>query len=369
MGENHKGGSLVRSSAVSFRPETRVEIVKALPPSPDELPRYPVAWMLFCTSAELDRGPLSRRFMGTRVVAFRTASGRVTALHAACSHMGCDLGRGTVVGESIQCPFHQWRFGPDGRCTHIPAQDEIPESARQCVFPSAEFHGMVFVFNGPEALYPPPFFDVADPMSIRPSRPFQEDLRCPWFMIGCNAYDLQHLHASHDRTVTGTPEVSTPNPYARRMKVSLRVAGTHWRDRVMRRVVGDSVTFTVVDWCGTLTFVTASFRRTTNYGMVAVEPLEDGRTRVIIRAFVGRSRSWIGSALFDPINAAVRRYFIREFLMDDAVNLDGIGYKVDNLLPCDGELVAYFRWLAGAAQGARLSADGEVGMGAREFES
>ena len=32
---------------------------------------------------------------------------------------GCALG-GCVVGDSIQCPFHAWRFAGDGSCVEIP---------------------------------------------------------------------------------------------------------------------------------------------------------------------------------------------------------------------------------------------------------
>jgi 3-ketosteroid 9alpha-monooxygenase subunit A len=57
-------------------------------------------------------------------------SGRVVMLGAYCPHMGTHLGRSptsaTVIsdsfleGDSIRCPFHAWRFGPDGKCNHIP---------------------------------------------------------------------------------------------------------------------------------------------------------------------------------------------------------------------------------------------------------
>ena len=37
---------------------------------------------------------------------------------------------------------------------------------------------------------------------------------------------------------------------------------------------------TITDWCGNLMFVTATFRRTTSYGMVVTEPLASGQVVV-----------------------------------------------------------------------------------------
>src|SRR5215213_4758749 len=99
----------------------------ALPPEPIEapsaehFPTYPVAWYLFGESAELAGRPVSKELLGRRLVAFRTASGKIAVLDAHCSHLHADLGNGCVEGETIQCPYHHWRYGIDGQCVHIPA--------------------------------------------------------------------------------------------------------------------------------------------------------------------------------------------------------------------------------------------------------
>ena len=64
------------------------------------------------------------RFFGQELVLFRGTSGKVIMLDAYCPHMGTHLGRNKtsysvvkgqhVEGDSIRCPFHGWRFGPDG---------------------------------------------------------------------------------------------------------------------------------------------------------------------------------------------------------------------------------------------------------------
>ena len=83
-------------------------------PAAEQFPTYPVAWYLFGESRELGEKPLSKDLLGRRLVAFRTASGSVAVLDARCSHLRADLGNGCVVGETVQCPYHHWRYGADG---------------------------------------------------------------------------------------------------------------------------------------------------------------------------------------------------------------------------------------------------------------
>src|SRR5205085_1997125 len=125
---------------------------------------------------ELRRGPVSRDRFGIRLVAFRTASGRLAALEARCSHLGADLGSGCVVGETLRCPFHQWEYGVDGRCVRIPASRVIPVFARQRSFPVTERHGNLFVFNGPAPLFPLPFYPGLEPEDVICGRPYSVEL-------------------------------------------------------------------------------------------------------------------------------------------------------------------------------------------------
>lgn len=323
----------------------------ATAPPADLFPAYPVSWYWFCRSEELRRRPLSREMLGRRVVAYRTASGRVAMLDGRCSHLGADLGRGCVVGEAIQCPFHHWEYGPDGRCQRIPVTEAIPPSARQAIFPAVERHGYVFFFNGPRPLFPLPFFAGADPADFVAARPFGTVLDCPWYMIGSNAFDLQHFRAAHDRRLAGNHEVICPHPFARRASARFQVAGASLQDRVTRLFAGPEVVMAITDWCGNLMFATATFRRTTSYGMVITEPLNSGKVHVRVIVFVPRSRSSVGRWLRDSLRLAIRRFFIKKFLSSDAARLDGVRYSPHGLIDWDRDLAEYFSWLAGVAHG------------------
>jgi phenylpropionate dioxygenase-like ring-hydroxylating dioxygenase large terminal subunit len=315
-------------------------------PPANAFPTYPVAWYLFGEAHELAHHPLTRRLIGREIVAFRTASGQVAVLDARCAHMNANLGNGCVVGDTIRCPYHHWRYGADGRCVEIPSQTSIPAFARQRAYPSLERHGLVFFFNGPEPLFPLPFFDGCDPGDFMRARPFGMELNCPWWLVGANACDLQHFMGGHDRRLAGPPTVESATPFCRRARAPFAVAGTSWRDWLTRWFGGGEVELAIADWCGTFMFVTATFRRTRSYGMLTSIPI--GRDRVLVRGvvFVRRSRSWAGR-LVDPFHLRLRRYFIKEFLRPDAeLARHGVHYQPDRLLPCDGELGRYFGWLA-----------------------
>ena len=55
------------------------------------------------------------------------------------------------------CPYHGWRFGGDGLCTHIPTLDKVPARAKVDSYPVQEKYGIVFAFLGdlPEEERPP----------------------------------------------------------------------------------------------------------------------------------------------------------------------------------------------------------------------
>jgi hypothetical protein len=218
---------------------------------------------------------------------------------------------------------------------------------------------MVFVFNGSRALFPLPFFPDCDPADLIASRPFGTVLDCPWYMAGANAFDLQHFRAAHDRRLQGDPIVDRPYPYAFRASGTFAVAGSSLQDRMTRLFAGDVVTLGIIDWCGSISFATAEFARTSTYGLVAREPLGDGRVRVDVIVFARRSVSRFKRLLWDPIHVNVRRYFIKKFLTADAKRLNGVRYNPGGFIDADRDMVEYFSWLAKVASGGPQAASAQ----------
>jgi hypothetical protein len=98
-------------------------------------------------------------------------------------------------------------------------------------------------------------------------------------------------------------------------------------------------------------FTTASFRRTTSYGLVITEPLSQGGVQVRVLVFVRRSPRLLGRVLMDPLRLEIRRLFIKRFLSADASLLDGAHYNPHGLIEADRELAGYFQWLAVTSHG------------------
>ena len=68
-----------------------------------------------------DGNPHAINAFGTRLVVFADSQGELHVLDAYCRHMGGDLSQGTVKGDSLACPFHDWRWqGSTGRCSLVP---------------------------------------------------------------------------------------------------------------------------------------------------------------------------------------------------------------------------------------------------------
>jgi aminopyrrolnitrin oxygenase len=319
-------------------------------------PEVPTGWFYLCRSRDLAPGPVRAELGGAAAyVAFRDAAGRAVTLDARCSHMRADLARGEVVGGHLRCPLHAWEYAGDGRCVRIPATEEIPPFACQPAYPTAEVGGHVVFYNAPAARFPFPFYEGRLPDDLLPAEPFDFIVNTPWYMVGANAFDIQHFRVAHDRTLVAAPVVDCPAPLARRITADYDVTGTSARDRLTRRFSGPRVRMSVTVWAGTLVLVTAAFRRTTSYGMVFVRPLRGNQTLLRTIVWVPRRQGAVRRALLDPLDARVRRRFIREFMMDDAVRSDGVGYNPDTLIDADRELRDYFAWLA------RVTADTREG--------
>ena len=325
----------------------------ARPPAADEFSAYPASWYLFCESRQLRDKPFSQRILGRQLVAYRTASGQITVMDAHCAHLGADLGCGTVVGETIQCPFHHWRYGADGVCTSIPNVGQIPPFARLRTYPAEERHGSVFFFNGREPLFPLPFILNADPADFVAGKVFRYVADCNWYMNSAHAFDTQHFAAVHDRRLLAPPSVDCPAPFARRNSYHAEVIGQTIFDRILRVVAGRTVNITLTIWGGNMAVITANFGRVRSGFLMDMQPLENGQTLCQGIIYARRARNLLSS--FAPLNLWVRRLFTFGYLADEARRLRGTRYNPASLGPNDKDMIEFFQWAASLPQTAPTS--------------
>jgi phenylpropionate dioxygenase-like ring-hydroxylating dioxygenase large terminal subunit len=116
-----------------------------------------MGWYSVVRSHELGVGDVQVvQAFDREMVVYRTRSGKAALHDAFCPHLGAHMGHeGRVVGESIRCPFHGWQFNAeDGKCSHIPYCDDIPERAAVRNWPVQEKNGEVYVWFHPENTEP-----------------------------------------------------------------------------------------------------------------------------------------------------------------------------------------------------------------------
>src|SRR5690348_4024068 len=79
-------------------------------------------WIRTFASAELGRRArawqLTQRDRIRTVLLWRISSGEVAAIDAVCPHRGYLMRDAFVIGDTVECPLHGYRFAADGRCVN-----------------------------------------------------------------------------------------------------------------------------------------------------------------------------------------------------------------------------------------------------------
>lgn len=162
------------------------------------------SWFPLCLSQDLKAGEVRGfDFLGGRVIAIRDADGAARVMSAYCPHMGADLCTGEMVDGAVRCPFHFWRYGPDGKCVATESGDPVPPTAKLFAFPTVEKYGCVFAFNGTEPLFDLPEMGFPDEeLAFHAEIPHLDLLADPWVFM-CNTSDFNHINVVHGIEIHG----------------------------------------------------------------------------------------------------------------------------------------------------------------------
>ena len=175
---------------------------------------YPRGWFMVAEAAEVSAKPATVHYFGKDFVLYRGESGTAYMVDAYCPHMGAHLAKNAtsyivrdgeqVEGESIRCPFHGWRFGPDGACNHIPYSSFIPKAAQLKTYPIVERAGIIWYWHDPEEQEPdvdlPPFAEWDDPSWVRWNIDHLGVIDCHPQEIVDNMADAPHMVPVHGST-------------------------------------------------------------------------------------------------------------------------------------------------------------------------
>jgi nitrite reductase/ring-hydroxylating ferredoxin subunit len=131
-------------------------------------PRLPRGWFVAAYARDIGTGEVRTfHYFDEDIVLYRGDDGGVHAVEAHCPHLGAHLGEGgTVIGDTLRCPFHGWRFAGDGRCVEVPyaTTGRVPRVSLR-TWPVVETGGLVFVWYDPDGAAPAwdlPAFDTED---------------------------------------------------------------------------------------------------------------------------------------------------------------------------------------------------------------
>ena len=195
----------------------------------------PTGWFPVSSSQDLEAGTVSRlECLGRELVLFRTESGEACVFDAFCPHLGANLGvGGEVVGESIRCPFHAWRFGSDGACVEVPYASRIPNAARAQTLPVVERNGFIWAWH--DAGDRQPFFEIPVLPQVD-STDWVETFRKTWRIrsqiqeMGENGVDSAHFPAVHGSAAVPKAEVTEDGAHRRAVQFS-EIDTSHGRSR------------------------------------------------------------------------------------------------------------------------------------------
>ena len=98
----------------------------------------------------LDGKPHGIEGFGGKLVVWQDTKGDINVLDGYCRHMGGDLTQGEVKGDEVACPFHDWRWGGDGKCKAIPYARRVPLRAKTQRYETAIVNDQLFIWFDPE---------------------------------------------------------------------------------------------------------------------------------------------------------------------------------------------------------------------------
>ena len=83
-------------------------------------------WHPVALSSDVAEEPVAARLLGGGWALIRFGDA-VAAFADACPHRRARLSAGHLNGGTLQCMYHGWRFGQDGRCVEIPALEDTAQ--------------------------------------------------------------------------------------------------------------------------------------------------------------------------------------------------------------------------------------------------
>lgn len=117
-----------------------------------EFPGLRNHWYIACRAGQLRRKPRKLSLFGQKIVLFRGADGKPSALRDLCPHRNAPLSSGRVVAGRLVCPYHGWQFDGEGICQLVPGLcgEQRHRTRNALIHPVIEQQGFVWVYGTPD---------------------------------------------------------------------------------------------------------------------------------------------------------------------------------------------------------------------------
>jgi phenylpropionate dioxygenase-like ring-hydroxylating dioxygenase large terminal subunit len=110
-------------------------------------------WYMAAMARDIKRGAVKHQLLlDEPVMIGRTNDGEAFALRDICPHRGIPLSYGQIKSDNtVECPYHGWRFRKDGVCALIPStvdgQENVdPSKIRVRSYPVHEQDGLIWIY-------------------------------------------------------------------------------------------------------------------------------------------------------------------------------------------------------------------------------
>ena len=295
-------------------------------------PRYARGWHCLGKISDYTAEPVSLKYFGTNLVAYRGEKNQLIILDGYCPHMGADLAQGYVEGDSLRCAMHAWRWGSDGVCDDIPYAKKIPAKACVKSWPVLERHGLVFVYHDPEDN--PPREDQYPPVIAEHGTGEWSDWEVALTKIETNCRELVDNMAdkAHFGPVHASAALKFRNVFHKHIAVqemegkSPRLAG----DSILKtRATYYGPAYMITEMTGELNGVPVESKLLVSHVPTSTESF-DLRFGVMVKLFPGMSK--------EDSDAMVKAYVAlsQEAFLED-VQFWHTKVRVDNPVLCDGD--------------------------------
>ncbi len=169
-------------------------------------------WYAVSSADEVRPGPIGVGLLGKRYVVWRGDDDQLIAAPDRCTHREAQLSRGKLVDGCLECMYHGWRFGSEGRCVLVPSSGPdaaIPPKAHLPTVRAVEKYGLVWICPGEPVADIPDIPQEDDPAFRRLNTATQHWATSTTRMVD-NFLDISHFPFVHVGTFGLAQETEVP---------------------------------------------------------------------------------------------------------------------------------------------------------------